>query len=299
MSPEDALDVYLEHLRVERNLSPNSVDAYGRDLTKLVAYLGARGVGAVGQVTRDQLVDFLIHLADTGLGPRSVARHVSSVKGWFRFLVDDEQLAFDPGETLQAPRWGRRLPHTLTLDEVETLIEAPDRAQPRGRRDAAVLEMLYATGVRISELCELTFLDLREDAQLMMVRGKGDKQRLVPLGSKAMEALGDYLRHGRPDLPGAHGQALFPGPSGRPLRRQSLWKMIRAHAVRAGITTPLSPHKLRHSFATHLLERGADLRAVQTLLGHADISTTEIYTHVTRERLVEVHRRAHPRGGSS
>ncbi len=299
MSPEEALDVYLDHLRVERNLSRHSVAAYGRDLTKLVAYLGARGVGGVGDVTRDHLLDFLIHLGDTGLGARSVARHVSSVRGWFRFLVDDEQVPFDPSETLQAPRWGRPLPRTVSLDEVEALLGAPDRSTPRGRRDAAVLEILYATGIRISELCGLTFTDLREDAQLLMVRGKGDKQRLVPMGSKAMEALGDYLRRGRPVLPGAHGQALFPGPSGRAIRRQSMWKMIRKHAVRAGIAAPLSPHKLRHSFATHLLQRGADLRAVQALLGHADISTTEIYTHVTRERLVEVHRKAHPRGGGS
>ncbi len=296
MQMDDALAVYLDYLRVERGLSHNSRAAYRRDLTKLVDYLKARNRSAVGDVDRDVLMTFLVHLKDTGLANRSVARHVSAIRGFTRFLLDDGHLDPDPAETLQAPTWGRTLPRTLTLDQVEQLLEAPDVDGPRGKRDLAMLEILYATGIRVSELCNLSASDLRDDAQLLMVRGKGNKQRLVPMGSRAMEALRVYLAGARAELPGSGGQALFPGPSGRPLRRQTLWKIIRGYAQQVGITVPLSPHKLRHSFATHLLERGADLRAVQALLGHSDISTTQIYTHVTQERLLQVYKDAHPRG---
>ena len=296
MTLDELVSVYLDYLRVERGLSDNSRAAYARDLVKLAGYLEAAGVHGIEDVTRDQLMSFLVHLTDTGLSSRSVARHVSAVRGFFGFLMEDEFLELDPSETLKAPSWGTKLPVIVSLDEVEALLEAPDPELPRGCRDRAMLEILYATGIRVSELCSLELGDLREDAQLLLVEGKGGRQRLVPMGSKAMEALGSYLRDARPALPGAAGRALFPGPSGRPLRRQTLWKIIRAHARTAGIHKPLSPHKLRHSFATHLLERGADLRAVQVLLGHADISTTQIYTHVTRERLLDIHRKAHPRG---
>jgi len=297
MTLDDALAVYLDYLRVERALSANSRAAYARDLTKLVDYLAAAGVDEPAAVDRERLNAFLVHLQETGLSNRSVARHVSSVRGWFAFLLSDGHVDVDPAEILRAPSWGRPLPRTLTLDEVEAVLAAPDPDLPRGLRDRALLEVLYATGIRISELCGLRLDDLRDDGQLLLVRGKGGKQRLVPLGSKAIEALGRYLRSGRPALPGADGRALFPGRSAAPLRRQSVWKRLKELARIAGVETPLSPHKLRHSFATHLLERGADLRAVQALLGHADITTTQIYTHVTRERLLDVHRRAHPRGG--
>ena len=298
MTLDDALSVYLDHLRVERGLAANSRAAYARDLTKLVDYLAASGVAEPAGVARDHLLGFLIHLGDTGLSHRSVARHVSAVRGWFAFLVDDGYVDANPAETLHAPTWGRPLPHILSVEQVEALLEAPPADQPRGLRDRAMLEVMYASGVRISELCGLSLADLRNEGQLLTVRGKGGKQRLVPLGSKAIEALGRYLRDGRSALPGAHGRAMFPGPRGTPLRRQSAWKRIRLLARQAGIDGPISPHKLRHSFATHLLERGADLRAVQALLGHADISTTQIYTHVTREHLLDVYRSAHPRGGS-
>ncbi len=297
MTPDEALAVYLDYLRVERGLADNSRAAYARDLTKLVNYLEATGVDTPAEVTRDGLVRFLGHLRDTGLSNRSVARHVSSVRGWFGFLLNDGHVELDPTETLRAPSWGRTLPRTLTVEEVEALLGAPDLDTPRGLRDRALLEVLYATGIRISELCGLALEDLRDEGQLLLVHGKGGRQRLVPLGSKAIEALGTYLREGRPRLPGAAGRAMFPGRTTAPLRRQSIWKRIRQLALTAGIDAPISPHKLRHSFATHLLEGGADLRAVQALLGHADITTTQIYTHVTRERLLEVHRRAHPRGG--
>jgi len=294
---DDSLSVYIDHLRVERGLSANSLAAYHRDLVKLVDYLRAREVTEPAAVERDHLLSFLLHLRDTGLTRRSVARHVSSVRGLFRFLLSDEVIPENPAETLCAPSWGRRLPTTISLDQVEALLAAPDTATPRGIRDRAILEVLYASGIRVSELCSLRIEDMREGFQLLVVRGKGDRQRLVPLGSMATEALDRYLREARPMLPGARSQALFPGPSGAPLRRQTMWKIIRRHAATAGIEAPISPHKLRHSFATHLLERGADLRAVQALLGHADISTTQIYTHVTTERLLEIHRKAHPRGG--
>ena len=297
MTLDDALAVYLDYLRVERALSANSRAAYARDLIKLVDYLAAAGVTEPPAVDRERLNRFLVHLQDTGLANRSVARHVSSVRGWFAFLLADGHVEVDPAEILKAPSWGRPLPRTLTLEEVEALLRVPDGSSPRGLRDRALLEVLYATGIRISELCGLRLEDLRDDGQLLLVRGKGGKQRLVPLGSKAIEALGRYLRDGRPILPGAAGPAMFPGRTSAPLRRQSVWKRFKELARTAGIQTPLSPHKLRHSFATHLLERGADLRAVQTLLGHADITTTQIYTHVTRERLLDVHRLAHPRGG--
>jgi len=299
MTLDDALAVYVDHLRVERGLSDNSRAAYHRDLIKMVDYLQARGMVDPAAVQRDHLLSFLLHLRDTGLSNRSIARHVSAVRGLFRFLLSDEVIDEDPAETLSAPSWGRKLPRTISLDEVEALLAAPDTATARGIRDRAMFEVLYASGIRVSELCGLRMEDIREEAQLLLVRGKGDRQRLVPLGSKATDALGRYLREARPQLPGARSTALFPGPSGSPLRRQTLWKIIRRHAVTAGIVGPISPHKLRHSFATHLLERGADLRAVQALLGHADISTTQIYTHVTTERLLEIHRKAHPRGGDT
>ncbi len=296
MNLEDALDVYLDHLRVERGLSANSRAAYGRDLSKLVVWVRGRSTPRAVDLTRDDLLAFLLHLGEGGLCNRSVARHVSAVRGFFRFLLEDGHLVDDPAETLKAPSWGRTLPRTITLDEVEALLGTPCCESPRGVRDRAILELLYATGIRVSELCSLRLEDLRDGAQLLLVHGKGDRYRLVPLGAAAMEAIGVYLRGARDELPGAGGRALFPGPSGRPLRRQTMWKMIRRHALTAGIDAPLSPHKLRHSFATHLLERGADLRAVQALLGHADISTTQIYTHVTTERLRDIHRKAHPRG---
>ncbi len=297
MTLEDHLGVFLDHLRIERGLSANSRAAYRRDLAKLVSYLDVQGITAPEQVARQHLLGFLVHLGDTGLSSRSVARAVSAIRGFFSFLLEDGHLDLDPAETLRAPTWGRPLPVTLTLDQVERLLEAPDDSTARGARDRALLEILYATGIRVSELCGLRLDDLRDDGQLLLVRGKGSKQRLVPLGSEAMIALRRYLEKGRGALPGARSRALFPGPRGTPLRRQSVWKIIRGHARTAGIEAPLSPHKLRHSFATHLLQRGADLRAVQALLGHADITTTQIYTHITRERLLEVHRRAHPRGG--
>ncbi len=212
MTLDDALAVYLDYLRVERALSANSRAAYARDLTKLVDYLAAAGGDEPAAVDRERLNAFLVHLQETGLSNRSVARHVSSVRGWFAFLLSDGHVDVDPAEILRAPSWGRPLPRTLTLDEVEAVLAAPDPDLPRGLRDRALLEVLYATGIRISELCGLRLDDLRDDGQLLLVRGKGGKQRLVPLGSKAIEALGRYLRSGRPP----RAPAPPPPPAPRP-----------------------------------------------------------------------------------
>jgi len=301
MTPDRAVELYLAHLRVERNLAANTISAYGRDLARFVGFLEERGRQAIDQVGAADVAAHLGELARAGIAPRSQARAHSSLRTLFRFLSDELRLERNPADDVESPKPWRALPEYLTLDEVDRLLAAPDARTPRGLRDAAMLETLYATGLRASELVGLKGSDLHRDVGYVAVVGKGSKERIVPLGEEALARLQTYLEIARPVLlRGRSSEFLFPGRDpARPMTRQGFWRLIKRYALAAGIERRVSPHKLRHSFATHLLERGADLRSVQMMLGHADLSTTQIYTHVNRERMKRIHAEFHPRSRGS
>ena len=291
--PDPMLEAWLDHLSAERGLARNSVAAYRRDLEALMRQLEARPLVSAGQ---DDLLVVLRRMRTAGRSPRSVARWLVAVRGFFGWLAQEGTIEDNPAARLEPPKVWNTLPKVLDGLDVERLLEAPDRADPRGARDAAMLEVLYATGLRVSELVGLRLRDLRLDAGYLSCVGKGSKERVVPLGAEANAALAAYLASARETLlAGKRSDSVFVGRAGAPLTRQAFWKLIKAHGRRAGIRASLSPHVVRHSFATHLLENGADLRVVQMLLGHADISTTQIYTHVNRERLKRLYRDFHPR----
>jgi integrase/recombinase XerD len=299
-SVDAVIGLYLDVLRVERGLSENSIAAYSLDLSRLAEVCERQSVSSVSSLEREHLEIFLSYLQSRGLGGRSIARAVSSVRGFTRFLVLDGWRESDPAVRLRVPRFGSKLPVVMRYDEVEALLAAPDLNRPRGLRDAAMLELLYSSGLRVSELCGLRVNSIQEDPPVLIVRGKGDKERLVPVGPIALKTIKRYLVEGRAQLDkGRDSPWLFVGRPGHHLSRQGFWKTLRKLALRAGIDRTISPHTLRHSFATHLLEGGADLRSVQAILGHVVFSTTEIYTHVANERLHDVHRAAHPRGERS
>jgi len=286
---------YLDHLRVERALSPNTLEAYGRDLARLVQH-ASRAKRSLLDLRQSDLTDFIGSLRAEGLSARSVARTVHALRGFFRFAVREGRLETDPMENLRAPRAFAALPRYLTPAQVEALLAAPDVATARGLRDRAILEVLYATGLRVSELIALRARDLDLEIGVLTCFGKGRKERLVPMGGEARRWVVRYLDDARPDLAGERAAPeLFLNHRGGRLTRMGLWGIVRRHAVTAGVQATLTPHVLRHSFATHLLDRGADLRALQAMLGHADISTTQIYTHITRERLRKVYDQFHPR----
>jgi integrase/recombinase XerD len=286
---------WLDHLRVERGLSPNTLVAYARDLRVLAAFADGRGVGLLDLAPAD-LADFAGGLRERGLKARSQARHVFAVRGFFDFALREGLIGRDPTENVRAPRAFRALPRYLSSAQVELLLNAPDTATTLGLRDRAVLEVLYATGLRASELTGLALDGLDLELGVVRVFGKGGKERLVPLGREARRWVTRYLAEGRGRFAGERSLSLlFLSRRGGRLSAMGLWGLVRRHAVKAGIERILTPHVLRHSFATHLLERGADLRALQAMLGHADISTTEIYTHVSRERLRQIYDKLHPR----
>jgi integrase/recombinase XerD len=285
---------YLDHLAAERGLSANTLVAYRRDVEALARGMdeGLRPESA----RKEDLLRQLRRMRIEGRSPRSVARWLVAVRGFFGYLLAEEVISEDPSAYLDAPRTWRTLPKVLSFAEVEALLAAPSHGDPRGLRDAAMLEVLYATGLRVSELIGLRLGDLHLDGGYLRCIGKGSKERVVPLGGEADTALQRYLALGRPALlRSRRSNVLFVNHRGAPMTRQGFWKIIKAYGVRAGIRGRLSPHTVRHSFATHLLEHGADLRSVQLLLGHADISTTQIYTHVNRERLKRLYRDFHPR----
>src|SRR5438128_446756 len=290
------IEDYLDHLRVERGLAENSLLAYGHDLSRLAAYARARRKDVLALRQRD-LTDFFARLREEGLSARSVARAVHALRGMYRFAVREDRLAADPMENLTAPHAFHALPRYLTTAQVDALLAAPDVATPLGIRDRAILEVLYATGLRVSELIGLRPGDLDMQVGVLTCFGKGRKERLVPLGRTARKWVQRYVEEVRRALTPRRPSAaeLFLSQRGGRLSRMGLWGIVRRHAVTAGVERTLTPHVLRHSFATHLLERGADLRALQAMLGHADISTTQIYTHVTRERLRKVYDQYHPR----
>ena len=286
---------YLEHLRVERGLAHNTLASYTHDLREFTAFV-ERAPAASEGVGPELIAGFLGELAQRGVGKRSQARYLSALRGFYRFLRAQRYTDHDPTELLDRPRSSAGLPVVLTRREIEQLLAAPDLNDLGGLRDAAMLYTMYASGLRVSELVELTCEQLLAEQGLLKVHGKGGKQRLVPVGDVACELIARYLREVRPGWASASERALFVTPRGSRMTRQAFWKIVRRHALAAGIMKPISPHKLRHSFATHLLEGGADLRAVQEMLGHSDIATTQVYTHVMRDHLKSVHARYHPRG---
>jgi integrase/recombinase XerD len=292
----DLVDAYLTHLRVERRLADHTLESYSRDLQRLGAY-AAGHEKSVKDLNRHDLERFVDGLMNEGLSPRSVARTVAAVRGFYRFAVLAQHLDANPADDLQAPRAWPALPKFLGVEEVERLITQPDVSTPRGLRDRALIEVLYATGLRVSELIHLRASDLNLEAGYLSTTGKGNKQRIVPVGEQATAWLTKYIREGRPALVGKRASPwLFVNAKrGGSLSRVGFWKILKAYGSKAGLPRTLSPHVLRHSFATHLLEHGADLRSIQMMLGHADLSTTQIYTHVLEARLRAVYDRFHPR----
>jgi integrase/recombinase XerD len=309
MSLDRAIDAYLDHLRVERALSPHTLSAYATDLAKLARFAEERGVTSPAALDLGVVTGWLSLLAREGLGARSAARHLSALRGLSKFLVREGLLDRDPTSLTARPRLGRRLPRPLGESELLRLLDTPDATTVRGLRDRAMLSVTYAAGLRVSELVRLELGDIDMKRGVVSALGKGSKRRLVPLGEVALEHLEAYLaardrddaerakkpRKKAAAAQGKHTQLVFRSPRGGPLTRQAFWKIVGQHARAAGLRGGAHPHQLRHSFATHLLRGGADLRSVQTLLGHAHVVTTEIYTHVSRDHVRDAHRRAHPR----
>jgi len=298
MDMSAAITGFLTHVRVEKGLSNNTVSAYRRDLVKFDAFAKKRKL-TLETVRRDDLVDFLASLFHQKLESRTVARHLVTLRNFFRFAQIQELIAEDPSLNLESPKIRRSLPGYLRLDEVEKLLAQPDEKTEIGLRDRAMLEVLYSSGLRVSELIGLRVMDLDRAVGCVRCIGKGDKERIVPVGKKATALVEKYLREARPKLLGkgaaANSPALFLNRRGGAFSRVGVWKILSAYGRKAGLRVALTPHMLRHSFATHLLERGADLRSVQLMLGHSDISTTQIYTHVVEERLKQIYKAHHPR----
>ncbi|MGB2770567.1 MAG: site-specific tyrosine recombinase XerD [Candidatus Zixiibacteriota bacterium] len=290
------LDQFLNHLSVEVDLSTNTIESYRRDLERYLSFLRDRKVDAVGAIRQEHISKFITLLSRKGLAANTIARKLSSLRRFHKFLVIEGYCDIDPTSTLESPRQWRKLPTFLTQEEVKNLLKQPDLSAPLGLRDEAILEFLYATGVRISELIHTKRKDVLTEVELVRVIGKGNKERIIPIGRAAIASVQKYLREARPKLANENSEdVLFLNRRGRPFSRMGLWKILRKYVNQAGITKRVSPHTIRHSFATHLLEGGADLRAVQEMLGHTDISTTQIYTHLDREYLKQEHREFHPR----
>jgi len=288
---------FLDFIALEEGLSRLTQNAYEKDLTRFAEYADVKGAKAPLDVTARMLREFVYHLKDLGLSPASIRRNVSAIRTYFRFLIGDGIVVRDPSERLETPKRWRELPDVLSVEEAKKLLAAPTLDDNMVFRDRALLELAYGAGLRVSEWISLTVRDLLLEEGLVRVFGKGSKERLVPIGRSAIGAVAVYLRELRPKLEKGEGKGiLFLNARGKPLTRMGAWKILRGYVERAEITKHVTPHTLRHSFATHLLEGGADLRAVQEMLGHVDISTTQIYTHVDREYLRQVHRSYHPRG---
>jgi integrase/recombinase XerD len=296
MDTDALVERYLNHVRVEGGLSRNTIEAYRRDLEKFQRYLRQRNIGQLRQVNKDTVRSFLSSLHARHLSPVSSARCLSALRGWLRFLLDQRVIDEHPACDIAPARRGTRLPKTLSEQEVAALLEVPAQTTVEDRRDRVMLELLYATGLRVSELVSLELAHVNLEVGYLRVMGKGSKQRMVPMGAPAQRLLLDYVQMIRPQwLKRGPSRLLFLSRRGTSLTRQAFWKSLRARGRRAGLSKAVTPHMLRHSFATHLLTGGADLRSVQTMLGHADIATTQIYTHVERERLKEVHALLFPR----
>jgi integrase/recombinase XerD len=293
-SPDEILQAFLDFLAVEKGLSANTIISYSGDLNKLFSFLEKEKI-PWNRIQEEDLVKFIHQQSRAGLSSRSLARLISSLKSFYKFLILDDIVKKNPAVNLSSPKIWLKLPQFLTVQEAESLLSQPDEKVIRGLRDKAMLELLYATGLRVSELVSLKMKELNMDEGFLLCRGKGGKERIVPFGESARQALRRYLDEARPKIMKKATDVLFVSSRGGALTRQGFWKMLKTYARRAGLGLKISPHILRHSFATHLLERGADLRSVQLMLGHTQITTTQIYTHVSRERLRKVYEKYHPR----
>lgn len=293
---QQQIEVYLAYLNVERGLAQNTLEAYGRDLKSYIRFLKKHNIGSFKDTEKEVVRAYLEQLHNMGRATSTISRNLASIKSFYQFMVREDLLDADPSVHLESPKVTKRLPRVLNLSEVESLLNQPDLEDAHSIRDKAMLEVIYATGIRVSELVSLNVPDINLGAGYLRCLGKGSKERIVPLGSVAIKFLDLYLQMARPELVRkATESALFVNHHGRRLTRQGFWKIVKRYGQEANISENITPHTLRHSFATHLLENGADLRSVQEMLGHADISTTQIYTHVTRNRLKEVYRKSHPR----
>lgn len=293
---EQQIEEYLAYLSVERGLAQNTLDAYGRDLRAYARFLQQHSVNSFCNTEKEAVRAYLEQLHNLGRASSTISRNLAAIKSFYHFLVEEDVLEDDPTVHLDSPKVTKRLPRVLNLSEVEALLNQPSLEDAHSIRDKAMLEVIYATGIRVSELVSLNLLDINLEAGYLRCLGKGSKERIVPLGSVAIKYLDLYLQMARTEIVKRGGEtALFVNHHGRRLTRQGFWKIIKRYAKEANIDENITPHTLRHSFATHLLENGADLRSVQEMLGHADISTTQIYTHITRNRLQEVYRKSHPR----
>ena len=296
MKTDDAIELFLSWAKVERGLSENTIQAYGRDLGAFAKGLPKSGETTIDAINTSHILTHMVDLSREGMSVRSQARHLVSCRQLFRFLVREKLISKNPASEVDLPKRTKDLPTFLEVEEVEKLLAMPDEKTHRGKRDKAMIEVLYATGLRVSELVNLESDSVNLERGFIMTRGKGDKERVVPIGEQAIQSIEQYVSMARPEfLKGKTSAFLFLRRGGKPMTRQGFWKLLKEYARLADIKREISPHKLRHSFATHLLERGADLRAVQAMLGHADLSTTEIYTHVNRERLKRIYEAHHPR----
>jgi len=293
---QEKIEEFINYLAVEKGLAKNTLLAYDRDLTQYYSYLSKRGITSWQETEQNNILVFLMYLQGQGQTSNSISRKLAAIKSFYRFLALDNYLPENPAQLLSSPKLERRLPRVLDVQEVESLLAAPKGGGPVALRDRAMLELLYATGLRVSELVTLPLIEVNLSLGYLKCLGKGAKERIVPLGSLAQEAIEAYLAKGRPMLlKGASSLYLFLNQQGKPLTRQGFWKIIKKYAQEAKIIKQITPHTLRHSFATHLLENGADLRSVQEMLGHVDISTTQIYTHLTKQKLKEIYDSTHPR----
>lgn len=292
---EAQIRAFVNSLRVEKGLSENTIQAYRRDMVKFMAFASERHL-QTAEIERSHVVEFLASLYHKGLDSRSVARHLVTIRHFFRFALMEEYIQEDPATTIQSPKFRQNLPEFLSLAEVERLLQQPDTSTVVGLRDRAMIELMYSCGLRVSELCGLRVSDLRMEDGCLRCIGKGNKERLVPVGKQALAIVAKYLRDSRPKLLGeASSPSLFLHQKGGEMHRITFWKMLRVYGRKAALRKEVTPHMLRHSFATHLLDGGADLRSVQMMLGHADIATTQIYTHVVEDRLKQVYKAHHPR----
>ncbi|WP_022669387.1 site-specific tyrosine recombinase XerD [Desulfospira joergensenii] len=294
---DQQVQTYLDYLTIEKGLSSNSIESYAADLANFLDFLEQEKITRLEETDTAVILAWLIHLTRQGLSAKSRARHLIAIRGFYKYLINEKILASNPVKEVDIPKTGQALPKILSVAEVEAMLKAVNPITPRELRNSAMMEILYGSGLRVSELILLKLQDISLDANMVRVMGKGSKERIIPLGSKARDAVILWKDHGRPDmLKTCSSEYLFVARAGKPMTRQGFWKIIKKYAAKAGISKTVSPHTLRHSFATHLLEGGADLRSVQTMLGHADISTTQIYTHISREYLIKMHNRYHPRG---
>jgi integrase/recombinase XerD len=288
---------YIDHLLIEKGLSNNSIESYSHDLTVFIDFLCKNKINNIEQCDTATLLSWIIDLKKKGLSAKSRARHIVTIRGFYKFLIQEKLISFDPVKNIDIPKTGLALPEVISSEEMTLLIDSVDTSNPRGLRNAAMLEILYGAGLRVSELVSMKMENINLEASFIRVYGKGSKERVVPIGSFAIEKVRNWIMHGRPlILKNIPSYYLFVARAGKPMTRQGFWKLLKKYSHASGISKKITPHTFRHSFATHLLEGGADLRSVQTMLGHSDISTTQIYTHISRDYLRKMHKKFHPRG---